>query len=120
MRSCCKQARRYTSWQCPHQPPLDDVERPPGFAEHTEREHFDLVICHMPWSMAVFGPSSAVQGRRLGFWAHGFHTGRGWLEHLAKRTTPDVAIANSRSPKKGWRIYFRRCPADVVYASHWR
>src|SRR5580658_8787179 len=20
------------------------------------REHFDLVICHMPWSMAIFGP----------------------------------------------------------------
>src|SRR5579863_2641011 len=53
--------------------------------EVLHREHFDLVICHMPWSLAVFGPAVKSVGQRLGFWAHAFHDGKGWLERLARR-----------------------------------
>lgn len=81
-----------------------------------KREGFDLVMCHMPWSLAVFGRVARSQGRRLGFWAHGFHTGRGWLEKLAKRTTPDVAIANSKFTEEGLANLFPQVPRHVVYA----
>jgi glycosyltransferase involved in cell wall biosynthesis len=93
-------------------------------------EYFDLVICHMPWSLAVFGPVVGRAGMQLGFWAHSFHAGRNWLERLARRTRPDVAIANSRFTADGLRILFPRTPRGVVYppicliespdASQWR
>jgi len=81
-----------------------------------KREDFDMVMCHMPWSLAVFGGVARTEGRRLGFWAHGFHSGRGWLEKLAKRTTPDVAIANSKFTEKGVANLFPRVPRHIVYA----
>src|SRR5437868_490155 len=65
------------------------------------RESFDLVICHMPWSLAVFGRAVRDARQRLGFWAHGLHTGRAWLERLAVRTPPDLAIANSHFTQTG-------------------
>jgi glycosyltransferase involved in cell wall biosynthesis len=79
------------------------------------REHFDLVICHMPWSMAIFGPAVKDSGQKLGFWAHAFHTGTGWLERLAQRATPDIAIANSRFTEAGLANLFPGTPSAVVY-----
>jgi glycosyltransferase involved in cell wall biosynthesis len=79
------------------------------------REHFDLVICHMPWSLAVFGPAVKDAGQKLGFWAHALHSGTGWLERLARRTTPNVTIANSRYTEAGLANLFPRVPCRVVY-----
>jgi glycosyltransferase involved in cell wall biosynthesis len=79
------------------------------------REYFDLVICHMPWSMAVFGPAVKDADRKLGFWAHAFHTGTGWLERLARRATPDIAIANSRYTEAGLANLFPGVPSRVIY-----
>jgi glycosyltransferase involved in cell wall biosynthesis len=69
--------------------------------EVTRQVHFDLVVCHMPWSLAVFGPALKATAQRLGFWAHAQHSGTGWLERLARRAAPDVAIANSGFTKAG-------------------
>ncbi len=84
--------------------------------ETLRREAFDMVICHMPWSLAVFGGVARAEGKCLGFWAHGFHTGRGWLEILAKWTPPDIAIANSEFTEKGLANLFPRVPHCVIYA----
>jgi glycosyltransferase involved in cell wall biosynthesis len=62
-----------------------------------ERERFDVVICHMAWTMAMFGSTARSAKAKLVFWVHGFQSGRGWLERLARRITPDLAIANSRA-----------------------
>lgn len=78
-------------------------------------EHFDLVICHMPWSFAVFGPAVKAAGQRLGFCAHAFHSGRGWLEWLARRITPDLAIANSNYTESGLANLFPQSPHGVIY-----
>lgn len=79
------------------------------------REHFDLVICHMPWSLAVFGTAVKDAGGKLGFWAHAFHNGTGWLERLARRATPVVAIANSRYTEAGIANLFPGVPCRVIY-----
>ena len=78
-------------------------------------EHFDLVICHMPWSLAVFGPAVNAARRRLGFWAHAFHAGSGWLERLARLAKPDLAIANSRYTEQGLANLFPQTPHGVLY-----
>jgi glycosyltransferase involved in cell wall biosynthesis len=79
------------------------------------RERFDLVICHMPWSMAVFGPAVRASGQRLGFWAHTFHAGQSWLERLARRTPPDVVVACSRFAEAGVDNLFPQAPREVIY-----
>ncbi len=62
-----------------------------------EGERFDVVICHMAWTMAMFGRTARSANTKLVFWAHGFQHGRGWLERMARRITPDLALANSRA-----------------------
>lgn len=59
------------------------------------QEQFDVVVCHMPWPLAIFGRTARRAGRPLIFWAHSAHDGRSWLERMARQTEPDLAIANS-------------------------
>lgn len=94
------------------------------------RQPCDIVICHMPWSLAVFGKAVRAAGKTLVFWAHGFHNGKHWLERIAQLTVPDLAIVNSRSTSGGLRNLFPNVPAEVMYypvalmdtpeAVHWR
>lgn len=84
--------------------------------EILNRHRFDLVICHMPWSLAVFGRAAQSAGARLGFWAHGFYSGSGWLETLARHAHPDVAIANSRYTQSGVKNLFPKVHCRVIYA----
>jgi len=79
------------------------------------RERFDLVICHLPWSFAVFGPTVRAEGQKLGFWAHGFHNGSGWLERLARAVKPDLVIANSEYTGTGLVNLFPGIPNGIVY-----
>ena len=79
------------------------------------RHGFDIVICHMPWSLLVFGNTVRDAGQRLGFWAHGVHTGGSWLERWARRTTPDLVIAASRFCASSLQSLFQNVPGDVVY-----
>jgi len=79
------------------------------------REPCDLVICHLPWSLVVFGKAVRTAGKKLLFWAHGFHTGRTWLERFARLTVPDVAIVNSRFTACGLSNLFRNVPARLLY-----
>lgn len=60
-----------------------------------QAQDFD-VVCHMPWSLAAFGPAVRSGGQKLVFWAHNDYQGRHWLERAARRTAPDLAISNSR------------------------
>jgi glycosyltransferase involved in cell wall biosynthesis len=64
--------------------------------ELLQRQAFDVVICHMPWTMAVFGKAVRAAECPLAFWAHDAATGRHWLERLARHAAPDLLIANSR------------------------
>lgn len=78
-------------------------------------EPFDLVVCHMPWSYAVFAKTVRDSGQRLGFCAHAFHRGQGWLELLARRTRPDLAIVNSRFTERGLSNLFPGVPSGIIY-----
>jgi glycosyltransferase involved in cell wall biosynthesis len=79
------------------------------------KERFDIVICHMPWSLAIFGKAVRAAGQKIGFWAHAFHTGRNWLDLLARRIPPDVAIGNSRFTEAGLSNLFPDTPHGVIY-----
>jgi glycosyltransferase involved in cell wall biosynthesis len=79
------------------------------------RERFDVVVCHGAWPHALFGPVARRLGLPLVFWAHDVPTGRHWLERWARRTPPDLAIANSRATQEALRALFPRCRGEVIY-----
>lgn len=76
---------------------------------------FDVVICHMPWNLAVFGPEARRAEKKLAFWAHGPANGHGWLESWARWTPPDLAIVNSRFTAGSLPRLFADVPQRVIY-----
>lgn len=81
-----------------------------------QRVPFDVVICHMPWNLAVFGPEARRAEKPLAFWAHGPANGRGWLESWARRTPPDLAIVNSQYTAASLPRLFADVPSRVIYS----
>ena len=58
--------------------------------------HFEVVICHMPWSQTIFGPVVRHFSLPLIFWMHSATNGKHWLERLASRVRPDRVISPSK------------------------
>ena len=56
----------------------------------------DVVITHGAWPHALFAPVVRSAGTRLVFFAHVHLNMLHWLDRLAKRTPPDLVVANSR------------------------
>jgi len=77
---------------------------------------FDIVVCHMPWNHAVFGPEVRRAGIPLVFWQHDPATGTGWLEHWARQTRPDLAISTSRFAARSLSLLFPDVRKEVIYA----
>jgi len=80
-----------------------------------EKHHYDAVICHMPWPVAVFGSTARAAGQKILFWAHSCHNGRSWLEKMAQRTTPDLVISNSQFVAASLQSLYPTVPAPVMF-----
>lgn len=95
--------------------PLSIRKARQALGESLLERKIDIAICHGPWAYCVFAPAIRAAGSALAFWAHGVHSGQHWLERWAKRTIPDVLIANSRFTAASLRNLFPKMEADVVY-----
>jgi len=86
------------------------------------RTSYDVVVCHQPWTYVVFGSVTRRAQRPIALWVHMAGEGRHWLERLARRVRPDVAICNSRftaAQTARWlpgRIEWVYCPVSVPAA----
>ncbi len=83
--------------------------------ELLEKEHFDLIVCHMAWSLVVFSPAARAVGVKVAFWQHGIQNRTTWLDSLAHRMKPNVAIANSRYTAGSVRQHFPNTASQVIY-----
>jgi glycosyltransferase involved in cell wall biosynthesis len=80
------------------------------------RERFDAVVCHACWPHALFGPVVRAAGLPLVFGAHAIQGGRHWLERWARRTRPDLVLANSRVTQASIGDHlFPACRSEVVH-----
>ena len=72
-------------------------------------------VAHACWPHAAFGPVARAAGVPLAFWMHDAVDGRHWLERLAARTPPDLALANSRHTSATLPNLFPGARAEVLY-----
>jgi glycosyltransferase involved in cell wall biosynthesis len=75
----------------------------------------DFVVAHECWVHALFAPVVRRLRVPLVFWAHDAHQGHFWLERWAKRTAPDLVIANSRYTAATLEHLFPGIPRAVIY-----
>jgi glycosyltransferase involved in cell wall biosynthesis len=79
------------------------------------REHFDVVLCHMPWTLAIFGAVVASQRIPLAFGVEGKANDSHWTARWAVKTRPDLAICVSKFLLADVAKMFPNVPAEVVY-----
>jgi len=80
-----------------------------------ERQSIDVVITHSCWSQAIFGPVIRSQKLPLVFWLHDTARGHHWLERMARRTSPDLVLCNSRFTSSSVSNLYSDVPCEVVY-----
>jgi glycosyltransferase involved in cell wall biosynthesis len=83
--------------------------------ELLRQETFDVIVTHSSWSQAVFGSAVRAAGVPLVFYFHAPPDGRQWLERLARRTVPDLALCNSKFTATTVSQLYPGVPAEVVY-----
>jgi glycosyltransferase involved in cell wall biosynthesis len=54
----------------------------------------DVVVCHQPWPLAIFGSVAKRKAFRVVLWMH-MGANRNWLDNLASRVRPHTIICNS-------------------------
>jgi glycosyltransferase involved in cell wall biosynthesis len=80
-----------------------------------EQKKYDVVICHSTWAQALFG--AVIRDLKIPFinYIHDLPTGRHWLERLARRDPPDLAISNSLFTAAAVPQLYPRVPCQAVY-----
>lgn len=76
----------------------------------------DTVICHSSWMFALAAPVVRRTSAQLAVWIHDCVSGQPWAERWARRTAPDVVIANSRFTAATVPALFDGVRSEVVYA----
>ena len=75
----------------------------------------DLVICHSPWSYALFARVARRAGVRVALWLHDRATGRPLLERVCRNVPADLVICNSRWTASSAHRIQPRSSVHVVY-----
>src|SRR5262249_49606163 len=77
----------------------------------------DRLVGHSCWSYVLSAPVAQAPGVPLVFCAHGTQTGKHWLERWARRTNPDMILANSHFTEASVRNLFPDARAAVWYCT---
>ena len=85
--------------------------------ELLRKESFDMVVCHMEWTLAIFGDVVRQAGHKVTLWMHGFQKEGHWLQRWARRNHPDLAIANSRFTAAEVPARYPNTPVTVIYCA---
>jgi glycosyltransferase involved in cell wall biosynthesis len=75
----------------------------------------DMVICHAPWSYALFAGVSRAGRIRTAWWQHDRADGRSLVERWAATMPADLVICNSRWTAQSAARVQPRAPVEVVY-----
>ncbi len=95
--------------------PLSVLRARRRLSELLNQRTADVVVCHMAWAQAIFGPVARAARLPLVFWAHGATDGRHWLDRWARLTPPDLTICNSHFTAASMLHLYPRVATQVVY-----
>jgi glycosyltransferase involved in cell wall biosynthesis len=95
--------------------PLSVINARRRLAALLQREQYDVVVCHMAWAHAIFGPVVRAGGVPLVEWQHLASDGSHWLERWSRRSPADLVICNSRFTADRLPASLRRAAVEVVY-----
>ena len=88
-----------------------------ALSELLGREPFDVVICHMAWTQAIFGPVVRAHGLPLIYYLHNRTDGRNWAERWARLTvTPDLVLCVSQDTARTCPNLYPDPPSQVFYS----
>jgi glycosyltransferase involved in cell wall biosynthesis len=76
---------------------------------------FDCVVCHSPWSAALFGGTLSQTGQPLILYLHGMVGGVHWTERWAARMRPTLVIAVSQAVAESARRVFEKSRFEVLH-----
>ena len=95
--------------------PLSVISARRRLAELLRRERYDVVVCHMAWAHAIFGPVVRASGAPLVEWQHLASDGSHWLERWSRRSRAELVICNSRYTADRLPPSLRGGAVEVVY-----
>jgi glycosyltransferase involved in cell wall biosynthesis len=64
--------------------------------ELLQKRRASAVVCHAPWSFAIFAPVARRAGVPVVLWQHDRADGRSIVERWARRTPADLVVCNSQ------------------------
>jgi len=76
---------------------------------------YDVVVCHMAWTQALFGSVARASGAPVAMWQHMASNGRHWLEQWARYSGPDLVICTSHFAAQEFSGVFSMVPVEVVH-----
>lgn len=79
------------------------------------REHVDVAVFHAPWPYFLFGGVARRMGATSVMWLHGPLRRLHWLDRLATRVSPDLALCNSRFTEQSLDAFARRPRSAIVH-----
>jgi glycosyltransferase involved in cell wall biosynthesis len=75
----------------------------------------DAVVCHAPWSYALFAPVAKRMRLPLVCWQHDRATGRPLVERWAARTKADLVVCNSAWTSESAALLQPGVPTTVIH-----
>jgi glycosyltransferase involved in cell wall biosynthesis len=95
--------------------PLSVMRARSRLRAYLRQRNYDVVVSHMSWPHAIFGPVIRASGIPLVFFLHGVADGRHWLDRWARKTPPDFAISAARFTFESLPRIFPGVPAAVIH-----
>ena len=80
------------------------------------KHRIEIVICHMPWVQAVFGPAARSVNRRSVIFLQNPVDGHHWVERWARRAVPDLVLGVSQDTTRTSGRLYPSVPAHVIYS----
>lgn len=94
--------------------PLSVMRARSKLRAHLRQHSYDVVVSHMSWPHAIFGPVVRAAGIPLVFFLHGVADGRHWLDRWARKIPPDFAICAAKFTLESLPRIFPGVPAAIV------
>lgn len=95
--------------------PLSVMRARSRLRAHLRQRHYDVVVSHMSWPHAIFGPVVRAAGIPLVFFLHGVADGRHWLDRWARNVPPDFAICAAKFTSESLPRIFPGVPAAIIH-----